>query len=107
MNERDLPPGFGKPPAPKRPAKRYAKRLDVERSAMLTVKLTPSELATLKATALERHGWLVSEYVRNLVNADQVGAVDWKRADERIARAVGGNMARIRQTSARARSGES
>lgn len=32
MNERDLPPGFGKPPAPKRPAKRYAKRLDVERS---------------------------------------------------------------------------
>mgnify|MGYP001167392581 CR=1 FL=1 len=94
MNERDLPPGFGKPP--KRPAKRYAKRLDVERSAMLTVKLTPAELATLKATAIERHGWLVSEYVRNLVNADQVGAVNWKQADERIARAVGGNMSRIR-----------
>lgn len=86
---------------------KYAKRLDAPRAAMLTVKLAANELATLKATALERHGWTQSEYIRNLVNADQVGSVDWKQADERISRATAG-MARIRlHTSARTGRGES
>lgn len=90
LKGRKLP---GERPAP---TKRYARRLrDATRDAMLTVKLSSAELATLKATATERHGWLVSEYIRNLVNADQVGAVDWKEADVRIQRTTMG-AARIR-----------
>lgn len=79
---------------PRKPT-RYAKRLNTPREAMLTVKLTAAELASLRATAIERHGWTVSEYVRNLVNADQVGCVDWPEAATRIERSTMG-AARIR-----------
>lgn len=95
MDADDLKNHARKHPAPagtkkrQAPSKRYARRIEgATRDAMLTVKLTPAELATLKSTAIDRHGWLVSEYVRNLVNADQVGAIDWPEAATRIQRST-------------------